>query len=244
MLRRNEFLFAAGAASAGAAVAAGRPALAADDLRAQLHPGQRIVAIAVSSAAQVIDFAGPWEVFADTLLPPHDYKNVAEKDLAFRVYHVGDETTVVTATGDMQVVPRYTFANAPRPDIVVVGAQIGSPALTSWLKAQQPTAEVIMAVCTGVFHLAKAGLLAGKSVTTHHFSYDRFEKAYPAVKLIRGPRFVDDGQICSSGGLSSGIDLALHIVERLHGKTAADRTAEYMEFVRSPRPVYDDRAPA
>src|ERR1700733_8118756 len=98
-------------------------AASADDIRAKLLPGQRLVAFAVTDSATVIDFAGPWEVFQDTPLPGHDNEGV------FVQYLVGPAMTAVEATAGMQLMPRYTFANAPRPDIVVVGAQRGSPEL-------------------------------------------------------------------------------------------------------------------
>jgi transcriptional regulator GlxA family with amidase domain len=137
--------------------------------------------------------------------------------------------------------PRYTYANAPRPDIVVVGAQAGAPELVPWLQKQAQTAEVVMSVCTGAFKLAKAGLFDGKSATTHHDFYDAFEKQFPKVRLVRGQRFVDEGRVVSAGGLTSGIDLALHLVERMHGRPHADAVASYMEFVRTARPVAAER---
>jgi len=211
-------------------------AASADDIRAKLLPGQRLVAFAVTDSATVIDFAGPWEVFQDTPLPGHDNEG------AFVQYLVGPAMTAVEATAGMQLMPRYTFANAPRPDIVVVGAQRGSPELVPWLQKTAKTAEVMMSVCTGAFKFGHAGLFDGKSATTHHDFYDAFEKQFPKVKLVRGPRFVDEGHMVSAGGLTSGIDLALHVVERFHGKQIADNVAGYMEFTRTARPAGEQRA--
>jgi transcriptional regulator GlxA family with amidase domain len=232
-MQRPHFL----TALAGSALAAGalRGAASAAAPRPKLLPGQRLVAFAVTDMATVIDFAGPWEVFQDVPLPGHDGES------AFLLGMVGDDTSTVQATAGMQLVPRYTFANAPRPDVVVVGAQKGSPALTAWLKDQAASAEVIMSVCTGAFRVAQAGLFDGKSATTHHDFYDAFEKRFPNVKLVRGPRFVDQGKVCSAGGLTSGIDLALHVVERLHGAHTANQVASYMEFVRTARPAGEAR---
>lgn len=214
-------------ALAGAAAAA-EPTAA--EILAQRRPGQRLVAFAVTDGANVMDFSGPWETFQDVVLP-------GTQDVsAFIPYHVGDAAVPIEATGGMRVVPRYSFANAPRPDVIVVGAQKGSPGLTAWLREQAGSAEVIMSVCTGAFRVADAGLFDGKSATTHHDFYDAFEKRFPKVTLVRGPRFVDQGRVCSAGGLTSGIDLALHIVDRLHGKATADATAAYLEFVRTARP--------
>jgi transcriptional regulator GlxA family with amidase domain len=99
-----------------------------------------------------------------------------------------------------------------------------------------------MSVCTGAFNVAQAGLFDGKSATTHHDFYDTFEQLFPKVKLVRGPRFVDQGRVCSAGGLTSGINLALHVVERYHGTTVADTVAGYMEFARTERPAAEKRA--
>lgn len=206
------------------------------NVRAMMRPGQRLVAFVVTDSATVIDFAGPWEVFQDTPLPGHDGEN------AFAQYLVGPAMSAVEATAGMQLMPRYTFANAPRPDVVVVGAQKGCPELTPWLQKQAQTAEVMMSVCTGAFKFGHAGLFDGKSATTHHDFYDDFEKQFPKVKLVRGPRFVDEGRVVSAGGLTSGIDLALHVVERFHGKQVADNVAGYMEFARTARPAGERRA--
>lgn len=234
---RPAFL-AALAASAAAPVMfqPGRAEAAADEVRAKLHPGQKLVAVVVTDSATVIDFAGPWEVFQDTPLPGND--NVS----AFQLYLVGPATSPVEATAGMQLMPRYSFANAPRPDIVVVGAQRGAPELIPWLQKQAQTADVMMSVCTGAFKLAQAGLFDGKRATTHHDFYEPFEKQFPQVKLVRGPRFVDEGRVVSAGGLTSGINLALHLVERFHGKQHADIVAGYMEFQRTERPAAERRA--
>ncbi|HZW53044.1 MAG TPA: DJ-1/PfpI family protein [Candidatus Elarobacter sp.] len=205
------------------------------DVRATMRPGQRLVAVAVTDSATVIDFAGPWEVFQDTPLPGND-------ESAFLLCLVGPSMSAVETTAGMQLMPRYTFANAPRADIVVVGAQRGSPELVPWLQKQAQTAEVMMSVCTGAFKLAQAGLFDGKRATTHHDFYDEFEKRFPKVQLVRGPRFVDEGRVVSAGGLTSGINLALHVVERFHGKQHADVVAGYMEFQRTERPPAERRA--
>ena len=87
-----------------------------------------------------------------------------------------------------------------------------------------------MSVCTGAFVLARTGLLDGREATTHHLFYDQFANEFPKVKLVRNRRFIDNGGIMSAGGLTSGIDGALHVVERYYGRAAALQTAAYMEF--------------
>jgi transcriptional regulator GlxA family with amidase domain/YHS domain-containing protein len=115
---------------------------------------------------------------------------------------------------------------------VVIPAQRGgrSKAAVEWLQRTAKRADLTMSVCTGAFVLAGAGLLEGRPATTHHNSYVTFAQQFPGVRLQRGARFVDDGAVASAGGLTSGIDLALHVVERVQGRAAALRTAEYLEY--------------
>jgi transcriptional regulator GlxA family with amidase domain len=130
----------------------------------------------------------------------------------------------------LKIVPDYDFASAPAPRLVVVPAQQrASDATKEWLKKVAPQSDVTLSVCTGAFVLGSAGLLAGQSATTHHKFYDKFAEAFPDVQLQRGVRFVENDKISTAGGLTSGIDLALHVVERYFGAEVAQETAAYME---------------
>ena len=181
------------------------------------------VAFVLTEGATMIDFAGPWEVFQDVTLDTGRS--------AFELYTVGIDASPIRTSGGMSVTPAYSFATAPTPAIVVVPAQRGGPELREWLRKVHREKALILSVCTGAFQVAGAGLLDGKQATTHHDFYDAFAQRFPAVKLQRGLRFVkSDEYLYTAGGLSSGIDLALHIVERLHGREAAQRTADYMEY--------------
>jgi transcriptional regulator GlxA family with amidase domain len=183
------------------------------------------VAFVVTHGANVIDLCGPWEVFQDTTVGDHP---------AFQLFTVSDTTKPVEMTGGFRTLPHHTFADSPHPDIVVVGAQRGAPELGQWLRARVKDSKVVMSVCTGAFKLADAGILDGKKATTHHDFWDAFAEKFPKVQLERGSRFVQsDDVIFTAGGLTSGIDLALHIVEKLYGREAADRTAAYMEYRRA-----------
>jgi transcriptional regulator GlxA family with amidase domain len=114
---------------------------------------------------------------------------------------------------------------------VVVGAQRGAPALTDWLKQAHARNAVVMSVCTGAFKLAATGLLDGKPATTHHDFFDAFARKFPKVELVRSRRYVQSGdRLFTAGGLSSGIDLALHVVALYFGTDTAERTAAYMEY--------------
>lgn len=183
------------------------------------------VAVLLSPTAVVIDFAGPWEVFQDVVIPgrvePHP----------FRLYTVAETTTPIAASGGMTIVPDHTIATAPRPKVLVIPAQDDpDPAVLDWIRDVSRTAEMTMSVCAGAFLLAKAGLLSGREATTHHYCYTELAALYPDIVVRRGVRFVDLGHIATSGGLSSGIDLALHVVERYFGRIVATRTADTMEY--------------
>ena len=131
----------------------------------------------------------------------------------------------------MQIVPDYTIQNAPPPKVIVIPAQSApSPAVLEWIKKSSKTTDVTMSVCTGAFVLAKTGLLNGKSATTYHGAFERFAMQFPDVQLKRGARFVENGNLATAGGLSSGIDLALRVVERYYGREVARKAAYNMEY--------------
>lgn len=210
------------ALAAGAALAPRIAAQKSSDLKA---PGDAPVRVAflISARAVVIDFCGPWGVFESTSVPSRHAP-------PFELYTVAATTEPVTASNGMKIVPNYTFQNAPDPQVIVIPAQDGGEAMIDWIRSKAKTADVTMSVCTGAFILAKTGLLAGKSATTHHGSYNRFGMTMKDIHLKRGFRFVDEGNVATSGGLTSGMDLALHIVERYYGRDVATNTAYYMEY--------------
>ena len=190
--------------------------------------GKIPVAFAISEGVTVIDFAGPWEVFQDVHIK--DRGKDMDEQMPFELFTVSDKTDALTGSSGLKLVPDYTFDNAPQPKVVVVPAQRGSQALHAWLRKMSTSTDLIMSVCTGAFQLGKAGLLAGKSATTHHDFLDQFQKAFPDVDVKRGLRFVEEEKISTAGGLSSGIDLALRVVDRYFGREVAQSTATYMEY--------------
>jgi len=215
------------------------PALAALDLtqprsgaKRALRPpvtGPIDVAFLISDGATVIDFTGPWEVFQDVMLPERGRSHADQ--MPFRLFTVAASRDPVRVTGGLQIVPDYAVADAPSPRVVVVPAMRPVPAVLDWLKKTGATADLVMSVCTGAFVLGRAGLLAGKHATTHHDFHDRFAERFPDVTLERHARFVESApNLATAGGLTSGIDLALHVVERYFGRDAARRTAAYMEY--------------
>ncbi|MCU1225910.1 MAG: Transcriptional regulator containing an amidase domain and an AraC-type DNA-binding domain [Edaphobacter sp.] len=188
------------------------------------------IAFVITDDAVTIDFAGPWEVFKDVFLQERG-KTLAEQ-AAFRLYTVSDSREPVKTSGGMRIVPDYTFDDAPQPAIVVVPAQRGrSPKMMEWIRKMTTKSDVVMSVCTGADVLGDAGVLKGKKATTHHLFYDEFQRAFPDVSLQKDKRFVQsDPVIFTAGGLSSGIDLALHIVELYFGPSRAEETAKLLEY--------------
>jgi transcriptional regulator GlxA family with amidase domain len=136
----------------------------------------------------------------------------------------------------MLIVPVYSFDDAPQPNVVFMGAQgEHTPQKIAWIREASKRADIVASNCTGAFLLAQTGLLDGLSATTHHDYYEKFARQFPKVHLVRGLRYVEYEKIATGGGLTSGIELALRIVERYYGTTVADQTAYYMEYARSPQ---------
>jgi transcriptional regulator GlxA family with amidase domain len=182
------------------------------------------VAFLLSDGAVVIDFCGPWEVFESVSV-------VGRHDAAFRLYTVAETTAPIAASSGMKIVPDFTFKSAPAPKVVVIPAQHGAgDAALAWIRQVTHHTDVTMSVCTGAYVLARTGLLNGQSATTHHGSYSDFAMQFPDVRLVRGARFVEAGNLATAGGLTSGIDLSLRVVERYFGRDVATQTAYYMEY--------------
>lgn len=183
------------------------------------------VAFLLSNGAVVIDFAGPWEVFEQVHVP-------GRKTQPFQLYTVAETRAPIhVGSGGMTILPEYSLQDAPAPKIVVIPAQDDpTEAMVEWIRKVSKDTDVTMSVCTGAFVLAKTGLLDGKAATTHHSAYSEFAMMFPNVQVKRGARFVEVGNLASSGGLSSGIDLALRVVERYFGRDVAARTADNLEY--------------
>lgn len=200
------------------------PPVASAPLPAPTPPTKIPVAIVLSPEAEVVDFAGPWGVFEYAFVPGYDGS-------PFELYTVAETTAPVEVSGGMTIVPDYAFADAPAPKIIVVPAQRDpSAAELAWLRQAAPGTDLTMSVCNGAFVLAAAGLLDGKAATLHHGAYAYFAAEFPAVEVRRGARFVDADGVATAGGLTSGIDLALHVVERYYGRAVAEATATQLEY--------------
>jgi transcriptional regulator GlxA family with amidase domain len=231
-MNRRKFLTTAATLGAAAAIlpnvgalGPNESAIALSAEKSKLVPprGSIPVAILISAGLNVIDFSGPWGVFESVSVPDAN-------EQPFRLFTVAESADVVTSGSGLKLVPHYTFANVPDARVVVIPAQRGSDAMREWLRKIAVTADVTMSVCTGAFHLAKAGLLSGKSATTHHEFLDKLEREFPDIAVKRGVRFVEGEKISTAGGLTSGTDLALRVVERYFGRPVAQATATYMEY--------------
>jgi len=175
----------------------------------------------VSNATTWIDFVGPQAVFQIFRFDPVEQTH---KPL-FKMFLVSEKLEPVG-----KLVPDCTFKNAPHAEIVVIPAQQGSAALHEWLRKVVVNVDVMMSVCTGASHLARAGFLDGQQATTHHESIDEFTERYPTVKWVRGMRFVEGEIVSTGGGLTAGIDLALRVAERYFGRDWALHVAEALEY--------------
>lgn len=221
-MNRRTFLGGSAGAIAAAALAQriARAAEPGPDLR--LKPPSRgniRVAVAIANGATVIDFTGPWEVFQD-----------AAVDDAFELYTVATSKDPIRATAGLHIIPDYTIADAPEPHVIVVPALKADDELRAWIKSASAQTDLTMSVCTGAYQLARVGLLDGITATTHHHFYDDFAKTFPQVELVRNQRYVEHPRVATAGGLTSGMDLALRVVQRYFGTEVAQQTAEYMEY--------------
>lgn len=188
-----------------------------------------IVGILLFDDVEVLDFAGPFEVLSVT-----EDKN-AEKP--FKVVTISENGQLIRARNGLKVEPDYHFENHPPLDILVVPGGYGArevesknPVVVDWVKCQNESVDKLTSVCTGAFILGEAGLLNGKKATTHWTALDRMETTFPEVTVMRDVKFVDEGHIITSAGISAGIEMALHLVAVLSGVETAHLTAKQMEY--------------
>jgi transcriptional regulator GlxA family with amidase domain len=194
------------------------------------------VAILVFDRVEVLDFAGPYEVFSRTRLVPGLESRLSDESAPFRVYCVARDAAPVRATGGLQITPDFTFASAPPAHLLVVPGGFGTRALLedeptlAWIEATAGAARRVASVCTGALLLARRGLLRGKRATTHWGALDALRSIDPSIDVADGPRFVDQGEIITSAGVAAGIEMSLHVVASLVGDAVARETARYIDF--------------
>jgi transcriptional regulator GlxA family with amidase domain len=195
------------------------------------------VGILIFDGVEVLDFAGPFEVFSRTRLTPGAESRRSDDSAPFSVFTVSRSRASIRTTGDLEVVPHHGFADAPPIDLLLVPGGFGTRALVDdaptldWIRRVSATARKTTSVCTGSLLLAKAGLLEGRRATTHWGALDLLDGMGAGVAVDRERRVVDDGVI-TSAGVASGIDMAFYVVETLFGRAVADETAHYIEYRR------------
>lgn len=188
----------------------------------------RQVSLLIFDEAEVLDVAGPFEVFS-VAGRRHDLN-------PFHVSLVAERGAPVVLRNGFRVQPHFTIHNAPTAQVLIVPGGLGTrkemnnDALVDWVRRSAGVAELVLSVCTGALLLGRAGLLDGLDVTTHHGAYGLLREVAPTARLRPGERFLDNGRIVVAAGVSAGIDASLHVVERLLGSELAEEAASYMEY--------------
>lgn len=188
------------------------------------------VGILLFNEVEVLDFAGPFEVFSITTDPNSNQK-------PFSVNTVAQTTDLIRTRNGLKVQPDFDFNNSPHFDLLIIpggyGAEeieIHNETLIKWIKNKAQDCQIIASVCTGAFLLAEAGLLNGKSATTHWLDINKFEREYREIKVQRGVKFVDENNIITAGGISAGINMSFYLLNKLVGEEIAITTAKRMEY--------------
>ncbi|MCC6317642.1 MAG: DJ-1/PfpI family protein [Gemmatimonadaceae bacterium] len=188
----------------------------------------RTVGIFMFDEVEVLDFAGPFEVFSV-------FGRRSQLDL-FRVLTVSERGQPITARNGLVITPTHGFATCPPLDILLVPGGFGTrremtnPVVLEWVSARARASEYTLSVCTGALILGTAGLLDGRNATTHHLAVAELAAAAPAAIIHPEARMVDNGSLLCSSGVSAGIDMSLYLAARLHGDDLARETARYMEY--------------
>jgi transcriptional regulator GlxA family with amidase domain len=198
----------------------------------------RTVGILIFDDVEVLDFAGPYEVFSRTRLQPGVQSRRSTEHAPFTVFTVARTGEAIAATGGLRVIPDRSFADAPAIDLLVVPGGFGTRSLLEhgptleWIEGAAGRASLTTSVCTGSLLLARIGLLRGRRATTHWGALDLLASLDDTIGVQSGVPFVDD-TIVTSAGVAAGIEMALHVVEKLHGREVADETAHYIGYSRT-----------
>jgi transcriptional regulator GlxA family with amidase domain len=195
------------------------------------------VGILIFDEVEVLDFCGPFEVFSVAA----EIGQAAGTTPPFTVFTLAERANdqPIRCAGGLLIQPHYSLNNHPPIDLLIVPGgwgtrrEVGNPHLIAWIRAQAEQAQLITSVCTGAFLLGQAGLLEGRQVTTHWASIERLRHDRPNVSVLENIRYVDEGPIVTSAGISAGLDMALHLVARLQGDDLARQTARQMEYISS-----------
>jgi len=181
-------------------------------------PIQKNVAILVFPGVELIDYTGPWEVLGAA---------------GMNVYSVAKNDSIISCFPGLKIKPDYTFKDCPKPDILLIPGGNVNPDDTetvSWIKDITIQTEHTVSVCTGAYYLGATGLLDNTKATTFYEAVNDFKKNFPKVNIVDNSRFVDNGKIITAAGLSSGIDLAFHIVSIYNGDAETKKLANLLEY--------------
>ena len=195
--------------------------------------------ILIFDGVEVLDFAGPFEVFSRTRTVPGVESRREEASAPFRVFTVAKTVAPVTAVGGLVVQPHVSFDDAPAIDLLLVPGGFGTRPLLEdretldWIVRVSEAARLTTSVCTGALLLAKSGRLAGRRATTHWGALDLLATLHDPALVVRDARVVEDGVI-TSAGVAAGMDLAFRVVERRCGRAVAEETAHYIEYPLTP----------
>ena len=196
---------------------------------------RKTVGILIFDDVEVLDFAGPFEVFSRTRTVPGADSRRSDDSAPFDTFTVARRETI-TAIGGLKVIPHYVWADAPPIDILVIPGGFGTRALLAdaatleWIRQSAARASQVTSVCTGALLLAKVGLLSGRRATTHWAALDLLASLDSTIQVDREARVVSD-LVVTSAGVSAGIDMAFSVVEKLCGREVAAETAHYIEYV-------------
>ncbi len=188
----------------------------------------RNTAILIFNDVEVLDFTGPYEVFSSA--------NTEYGGKIFNVYTIAEKDSEIKSANGLRIIPDYTLTSSPPPNILIIPGgngrkiEMNNSILLDWIKEKFSSLEFLLSVCTGAFILGKTGLLDGAKAATHHYSYEEFEKTFPNIKLVKNVKFIDSGKIITAAGVSSGINMSLHMISKLFGEELSKKTAEHIEF--------------
>jgi transcriptional regulator GlxA family with amidase domain len=200
-----------------------------------IEDARRTVGILIFDDVEVLDFAGPFEVFSRTRTVAGSDSRRTDDSAPFETFTLARSRGAVTAIGGLTVTPRYSWTDAPPIDILVVPGGFGTRALLNdeatlgWIRRTAAASRQVTSVCTGALLLAKAGLLHGKRATTHWAGLDLLTSIDPTIQVQRDRRVVHDG-VFTSAGVSAGIDMSFAVVEQMCGRDVAIETARYIEY--------------
>ena len=182
---------------------------------------------------EVLDFAGPYEVF--TTATRVGARLHSESPPSFSVFSIAETGSTVTARAGLKFIPDFTFEQHPAIDVLiipggVVNSEVEKLSVMDWIAQSASTAKITASVCTGAFLLAQSGVITSQKVTTHWEDIADLQQTFPSLNVVNNVRWLDEDAVVTSAGISAGIDMSLHLVSRLAGMRLAEATARQMEF--------------